>query len=74
MRGTKKHTRQQIQDELDRLKTRLRPAPAGVNTTRFGFETPRENLPAAMVCWRKFCVGRRTRKTNSISRNSSLFG
>ena len=48
MRGTQKHTRQQIQDELDKIKTRLMPTPAGVNATRFGFETTRENLPAAM--------------------------
>ena len=48
MRGTQKHTRQQIQDELDKIKTRLMPTPAGVNAARFGFETTRENLPAAM--------------------------
>ena len=48
MRGTKKHTRQQIQDELDKIKTRLTPSPVGVNGARFSFETSRENLPAAM--------------------------
>jgi zinc protease len=48
MRGTRKHTRQQIQDELDRLKTRLNPAGGGANTTRFAFETQRENLPATL--------------------------
>ena len=48
MRGTQKHTRQQIQDELDRLKTRLMPSPVGVNGARFSFETTRENLPGAL--------------------------
>lgn len=48
MRGTKKRSRQQIQDELDRLKTRLGPSPVGLNTTRFSFETTRENLAPAM--------------------------
>lgn len=48
MRGSKKHTRQQIQDELDRLKTRLSPSGAGANATRFSFETTRENLVPAV--------------------------
>jgi zinc protease len=48
MRGTQKHTRQQIQDEFDKLKTRVFPSPAGVNGARFSFETTRDNLPAAM--------------------------
>jgi zinc protease len=47
MRGTTKHTRQQIQDELDRLKARASvtggPTQAGVSV-----ETTRENLPAVM--------------------------
>ncbi|HZT60395.1 MAG TPA: pitrilysin family protein [Pyrinomonadaceae bacterium] len=47
MRGTTKHTRQQIQDELDRLKARAfvfgGPTQAGVQ-----IETTRENLPAVM--------------------------
>ena len=47
MRGTAKHTRQQIQDELDRLKARAfvfgGPTQAGVQ-----IETTRENLPAVM--------------------------
>jgi zinc protease len=48
MRGTAKHTRQQIQDELDRLKAR-------VNMNNWGsgmwvsLETTRENLPAVMT-------------------------
>ena len=48
MRGTTKHTRQQIQDELDRLKAR-------VNMNNWGsgmwvnIETTRENLPAVMT-------------------------
>lgn len=47
MRGTTKHTRQQIRDELDRLKARAfvfgGSTQAGVN-----IETTRENLPAVM--------------------------
>lgn len=47
MRGTTKHTRQQLQDELDRLKARVfvggGPTQATVTT-----ETTRENLPAVM--------------------------
>ncbi|HWW74807.1 MAG TPA: insulinase family protein, partial [Pyrinomonadaceae bacterium] len=48
MRGTTKHTRQQIQDELDRLKARVfvggGPTSAFVNVV----ETTRENLPAVL--------------------------
>ena len=47
MRGTTKHTRQQIQDEIDRLKARLNvfggPTNAGAQ-----IETTRQNLPAAL--------------------------
>jgi zinc protease len=47
MRGTTKHTRQQIQDEFDRLKARVNvfggATQAGVN-----IETTRENLPAVL--------------------------
>ncbi|HEX8069638.1 MAG TPA: pitrilysin family protein [Pyrinomonadaceae bacterium] len=47
MRGTAKHTRQQIQDELDRLKARA--FVGGGATAASGFvETTRENLPAVM--------------------------
>ncbi|MEP6569063.1 MAG: pitrilysin family protein [Acidobacteriota bacterium] len=47
MRGTTEHTRQQIQDELDRLKARARVVggPAQATVT---IETTRENLPAVM--------------------------
>ncbi len=47
MRGTAKHTRQQIQDELDRLKARASVfgGPTSVNVY---IESTRENLPAAM--------------------------
>ena len=48
MRGTTKHTRQQIQDELDRLKARV-----SMNNWGSGMwvslETTRENLPAVMT-------------------------
>lgn len=47
-RGTTQHTRQQIKDEFDRLKARVRIAavPVAVNVTA---ETTRENLPAVMA-------------------------
>lgn len=45
MRGTTKHTRQQIQDELDRLKARVFVA-GGPSQAIFTVETTRENLPA----------------------------
>ncbi len=43
MRGTLHHTRQQIQDEFDRLKTR-----ADIGGGYMVLETDRENLPAAL--------------------------
>lgn len=47
MRGTTKHTRQQIQDDLDKLKARARVggSPTGANAF---IETTRENLPAVL--------------------------
>ncbi|HEY3042326.1 MAG TPA: pitrilysin family protein [Pyrinomonadaceae bacterium] len=47
MRGTAKHTRQQIQDELDRLKARAFVA-GGPTQAAVTIETTRENLPAVM--------------------------
>jgi zinc protease len=47
MRGTSKHTRQQIQDELDRLKARLFVFGAATQAT-ISIETTRENLAAVM--------------------------
>ncbi|HEX8500216.1 MAG TPA: pitrilysin family protein [Pyrinomonadaceae bacterium] len=47
MRGTAKHTRQQIQDELDRLKARAFVS-GGSQQANFNIETVRENLPAVM--------------------------
>jgi zinc protease len=47
MRGTTKHTRQQIQDELDRLKARASVA-GGATQATVTIETTRENLPAVM--------------------------
>src|SRR6185436_8909585 len=48
LRGSAKHTRQQIQDEFDRLKARV-----NINTWGSGLyagvETTRENLPAALA-------------------------
>ena len=47
MRGTSKHTRQQIQDEFDRLKARA--SVGGSPTSAFvSIETIRENLPGAL--------------------------
>ena len=47
MRGTTKHTRQQIQDELDRLKARVEIS-GGATAVNVSIETIRENLPAVM--------------------------
>ena len=47
MRGTTKHSRQQIQDELDRLKARAFVF-GGATQAGVSIETTRENLPAVM--------------------------
>jgi zinc protease len=47
MRGTKKHTRQQIKDEFDRLKARVNVG-GGATEAAVGIETTRENLPAVL--------------------------
>ena len=47
MHGTLKKSRQQIQDEMDRLKAQMRVA-GGANTANASIETTRENLPAAL--------------------------
>jgi zinc protease len=47
MRGTTKKTRQQIQDELDRLKARLNVGGSATQAT-VTIETTRENLPAVL--------------------------
>jgi zinc protease len=47
MRGTTKHTRQQIQDELDRLKARMNVGGAATGVT-VNLETVRANLPAVL--------------------------
>jgi zinc protease len=47
MRGTSKHTRQQLQEELDKLKARMMPI-GNATSTRFSVETTRESLPAVM--------------------------
>ena len=48
MRGTTKHTRQQIQDELDRLKARAN-VNGGATQATVTIETTRENFPAVML-------------------------
>lgn len=47
MRGTSKHTRQQLQDEFDRLKARVS-VNGGPTQATVSIETIRENLPAVM--------------------------
>jgi zinc protease len=47
MRGTTKHTRQQIQDELDRLKARVGVSGRATSAT-VSIETIRENFPAVL--------------------------
>ena len=47
MRGTQKKNRQQIQDELDRLKARVNVG-GGATATTATIETVRENLPAVL--------------------------
>jgi zinc protease len=47
MRGTTKRTRQQIQDELDRLKARLNVSGSATQAT-VSIETTRESLPAVL--------------------------
>src|SRR5262249_31306964 len=47
MRGTTKHTRQQIKDELDRLKARLSVGGRASQAT-LSIETVRENFPAVL--------------------------
>jgi zinc protease len=47
MRGTAKHTRQQIKDEFDRLKARVNVG-GGATSANVSIETTRENLPAVM--------------------------
>ncbi|MGI8545205.1 MAG: M16 family metallopeptidase [Aridibacter sp.] len=47
MRGTKNMTRQQIQDELDRLKARVNVS-GGATGANASIETTRENLPAVL--------------------------
>jgi zinc protease len=48
MRGTTRHTRQQLQDELDRLKARVSIF-GGATSASGSIETTRENLPAVMA-------------------------
>jgi len=48
MRGTTKHTRQQLQDELDRLKARMGVGGSATQVT-MNIETVRQNLPAVLA-------------------------
>lgn len=47
-RGTAKHTRQQLNDELSRLKARANPFPIGPGGVRFNIETVSANLPEVL--------------------------
>ncbi len=47
MRGTKEHTRQQLKDELDRLKARVSVS-GGATSASVRIETTRPNLPAVL--------------------------
>lgn len=47
MRGTTKHTRQQIQDEFDKLKAQVNVG-GGATSANVSIETKRENLPAVI--------------------------
>lgn len=47
MRGTKNKSRQQIQDEMDRLKAQMRVG-GGVNNVTFSIQTTEANLPGAL--------------------------
>jgi zinc protease len=47
-RGTKKHTRQQLQDELDRLGARLRPGQGRAGELTFRVDCKRANLPEVL--------------------------
>jgi zinc protease len=46
-RGTRRHTRQQLEDELDRLQVRLHPS-SSAGALSFTLQTTRENLPEAL--------------------------
>jgi zinc protease len=47
-RGTAKHSRQQIEDELDKLKARIS-ASGSMGDLTFGIQAKRENLPAVLA-------------------------
>ena len=47
MHGSKNHTRQQIQDEMDKLKAQINVS-GGPNNASIGIETTEANLPAAL--------------------------
>ena len=57
MRGTAKHTRQQIQDELDRLKARVDDRRRRRRRRRVSIETTRDELPGgAARSWPRSCA------------------
>ena len=48
MRGTMKHTRQQLRDEIDKLKAQLNVTGSPTNTSA-SIQTTRQNLPAILA-------------------------
>ena len=68
MRGTTKHTRQQIKDELDRLKARVVDRRASQPQATATIETTRDE--SARACWRsspRCCASPRSPPTSSSS-------
>jgi zinc protease len=47
LRGTKKHTREQLEDELNRLKAEIRPS-GGLGTVGFTVQCKKDTLPAVL--------------------------
>ena len=62
----RKHTRQQIQDEFDRLKARVNISGWGSGVT-VSVETTRENLPAVLRLWPRSCASRPSTRRSSSS-------
>ena len=69
MRGTQKHTRQQIQDELDKLKTRINAVACRRERRTFRLRNDAREPARRYASVAEVCVSRRIRKTNSIRRS-----
>src|ERR1019366_2426573 len=64
IRGTKTKSRQQIQDEMDRLKARINVGGAAAGASA-NIETVEANLAGPSVWRPKYCASRYSRKANS---------